>query len=131
MRLTYNNGISKNNKFIIHFRKKSWVKINYEARGTFNTNGQIKFKSSILKSSLFDYSDTYISVSGTITVAEITAGGENNDIKVVFKNCAPFIDCISEINKTQVDNPKDINAVMPIYNLVEYSDNYSETSGSL
>ena len=69
MRLTYNNRISKNNKFIIHFRKKNWVKINDDARGTFNTNGQIKFKSSILKSSLFDYSNAYIPVSETITVA--------------------------------------------------------------
>ena len=47
------------------------------------------------------------------------------------KNCAPFINCISEINNTQVDNAKDIDIVMPMYNLIEYSDNYAKTSGSL
>ena len=51
--------------------------------------------------------------------------------KVIFKNCAPFTDCISKINNTQVDNAKDIDIVMPMYNLIEYSDNYSKTSGSL
>ena len=51
--------------------------------------------------------------------------------KVLFKNCAPFTNCISEINNTQVDNAKDIDIVMPIYNLIEYSDNYSRTSGNL
>ena len=55
----------------------------------------------------------------------------NTNKKVVFKNCAPFTDCISEINNTQVDNAKDIDIVMPMYNLLEYSDNYSKTSGSL
>ena len=49
----------------------------------------------------------------------------------MFKNCAPFTDCISKINNTQVDNAKDIDIVMPMYNLIEYSDNYSKTSGSL
>ena len=51
--------------------------------------------------------------------------------KVLFKNCAPFTNCISEINNTQVNNAKDIDIVMPIYNLIEYSDNYSRTSGNL
>ena len=51
--------------------------------------------------------------------------------KVIFKNCAPFTDCISKKNKTQVDNAKDIDIVMPIYNLIEYSDNYLKTSRSL
>ena len=50
--------------------------------------------------------------------------------KVIFKNCAPFTDCISNTNNTQVDNAKDIDMVMPMYNLIEYSDNYSKTSGS-
>ena len=51
--------------------------------------------------------------------------------KIIFKNCAPFTNCISEINNTQVDNDKDIDIVMPMYNLIEYSDNYAKTSGSL
>ena len=67
-------------------------------------------------------------MSGTITVAEVAAGGGNNNIQVLFKNCANYI---SEINNTQIDNAKGIHVVMPMYNLIEYSDNYSKTSGSL
>ena len=116
------------------FRTKNWVEINDESRGTCNTNSQIKFKTTMLKSSLCDYSDAYILVKGPITVpntAAADADTNNADKKVIFKNCAPLIDCISKINNTQVDNAKDIDIVMPMYNLIEYSDNYSKTSGSL
>ena len=85
----------------------------------------------MLKSILCDYSDAYILVKGTITVPNTAAGDADANIvgkKVIFKNCAPFINCISEINNTQVDNAKDIDIVMPMYNLIEYSDNYSKTS---
>ena len=51
--------------------------------------------------------------------------------KVIFKNCAPFINSIREINNTKIDNAKDLIVVMPMYNLIEYSNNYSKTSGSL
>ena len=85
----------------------------------------------MLKSSLCDYSDVYILVSGNITVAALAAGGGNNGKNVIFKNCAPFTDCRSEINNTQVDSAKDIDIVMPMYNLIEYSDNYLNTYGSL
>ena len=86
----------------------------------------------MLKSSLRDYSDAYILVKGTITVNNTAAQGtaaNNTNKKVIFKNCAPFTNCISEINNTQIDNAKDI--VMPMYNLIEYSDNYAKTTGSL
>ena len=88
----------------------------------------------MLKSSLFDYSDAYILVKGTITVNNTAADGaaaNNTGKKVIFKNCAPFTNCISEINNMQVDSAKDIDIVMPMYNLIEYSDNYAKTSGSL
>ena len=85
----------------------------------------------MLRSSLCDYSDTYIIVSGTVTVAALAAGRGNNHIQVVFENCAPFTDCISEINNTQIENANYIDVVMPMYNLIEYSDNYSKRSGSL
>ena len=88
----------------------------------------------MLRSSLCDYSDGYILVKGTITVDDTSAAGaaaNNTNKKVIFKNCAPFTNCISEINNTQVDNAKDIDIVMPMYNLIEYSNNYSKTSGSL
>ena len=116
------------------FRTRNWVEINDESRGTYNVNSQIKFKTTMLKSSLCDYSDAYILVKGTISVNNTAATGanENNaDKKVIFKNCDPFTNCISGINNTQVDNAKDIDIVMPMYNLIEYSDNYAKTSGSL
>ena len=115
-------------------RTKSWVEINDESRGTYNVNKQIKFKTKMLKSSLYDYSDAYILAKETITVnntAAADADANNTNNKVIFKNCAPFTNCISEIINTQVDNAKDIDIVMPMYNLIEYSDNSSKTSGSL
>ena len=116
------------------FRTKNWVEINDESRGTYNVNSQIKFKTTMLKSSLCDYKDAYIIVKGTITVNNTAADGaatNNINKKVIFKNWAPFTNCISEINNTQVDNAKDTDIVMPMYNLIEYSDNYAKTSGSL
>ena len=116
------------------FKTNNWVEINDESRGTYNVNSQIKFKTTMLKSSLCDYSDAYTLVKGTITVnntAAADADANNANKKVIFKNCAPFTNWISEINNTQVNNAKDIDIAMPMYNLIEYSDNYSKTSGSL
>ena len=119
-----------------NFRTKKWVEINDDACGTYNKNSQIKFKTLMLKSSLCDYSDACILVNGTTTVKE---AGANNDTKrldernkrVIFKNCAPFTDCISKTNNTQIDNAKNLDVMMLIYNLIEYSHNYTKTSGSL
>ena len=111
------------------FKTKNWVEINDESRGAYNTNSQINFKTTMLKSSLCHYSDAYILVKGTITVpntADANADANNVGKKVIFKNCAPFIICISEIN-----NAQDIDVVMPMYNLIDYSNNYLKTSGSL
>ena len=116
------------------FRTKNWVEINDESRGTYNVNSHIKFKTTMLKSRLCDYSDAYILVEGTITVNNTAAAdtdANNTNKKIVFKNYAPLTNCISETNNTQVDNAKDIDIVMPMYNLLEYIDNYSKTSGSL
>ena len=114
------------------FKTRNWTEINDESRGVYNVNSQIKFKTSMLKSSLCNYCDAYILVKGTIAVSNTAAAGANNtNKKVIFKNCAPFTNCISEVNNTQIDNAKDIDIVMPMYNLIEYSDNYAKTTGSL
>ena len=116
------------------FRTRNWVEINDESRGAYNANSQIKFKTTMLKSSLCDYSDAYIPVKGTISVTNTAAAGvavNNTNKKVIFKNCPPFTNCISEINNTQIDNAKDIDIVIPMYNVIEYSDNYEKTTGSL
>ena len=95
-----------------NFRTKNRVEINDESRRTYNVNSQIKFKTIMLKSSLCDYSDAYILVKGTITVNNTAADGaaaNNTNKKVIFKNCAPFTNCISKINNTHVDNAKVYN----------------------
>ena len=105
------------------FRTKNWVEINDDSSETYKSNSQIKFKTSMLRSRLCGYSDVYILVSGTIT---ITGAGNDDVVKpldeinkeVIFKNCAPFTNCISEINNTQIDNAKYIDIVMPMYNLI-------------
>ena len=116
------------------FRIRNLIEINDESREAYNVNSQIKFKTTMLKSSLCDYSDAYILVKGTISVNNTAAAGtavNNDDKKVIYKNCAPFTNCISKINNTQIDNAKDIDIVMPMYNLIEYTDNYAKTTGSL
>ena len=90
----------------------------------------------MLRSNLCDYADSYILVKGTITITgegvdTAAERADERDKGVTFKNCAPFTKCISRINNTDIDNAHDIDIVMPMYNLIEYSDNYSKTSGSL
>ena len=85
------------------FRTKNWVEINDKSRGTYSVNRQINFKTSMLRSSLCDYSDAYILVKGNISVNNTAGAGaaaNNTNKKVIFKNCAPFTDCISKINNT-------------------------------
>ena len=121
------------------FKTQNPVKIN---------DNQTRFKTSKSRLSLCDYSGThiytccaymyiyniytYILVKGTITVARATTAAPDNDNKEeIFKNCAPFINSIRRINNTQVDDAHDIDVVIQMYNLIEYSDNYLKTSGIL
>ena len=85
----------------------------------------------MLRSSLCDYSDAYILVKGNITVNNTAAAANNTNKKVIFKNCAPCTNCLSKINNTQIDNVEYTDIVMPMYNIIEYSNNYSKTPGSL
>ena len=109
-----------------NLQQKKWCVIDSDSKGNYAPNDKIKFLTKSIQSSLCDYSDAYVLVTGNITVT-----GGNANAKVAFKNCAPFIECRTEINETFVDKTKNINIAMPMYNLVEYSDNYSDTSGSL
>ena len=110
------------------FRTRHSVEINDESRENY-ANRDIRFKNTMLRSNLCDYADSYILVKGTIT---ITGEGGNaaaeradeRDKGVIFKNCAPFPKCISRRNNTDIDNAHDIDIAMPMYNLIEYSDNY-------
>ena len=127
METLYNVNLLKgSNNENSKFATKKWRIINDESNGNYSPDDEIKFLTRSLESSLCDYSDAYISVTENITVA----GGDAN-AKVAFKNCAPYKECRTEINETFADKTKHINIGMPIYNLTEYSDNYSDTSGSL
>ena len=117
------------------FRASSWVEINDESRGNYG-NSDIRLKTTMLRSNLCDYADSYILVKGTITITgarddAAARQADERDKGVTFRNCAPFTKCISRINNTDIDNAHDIDNAMPMYNLIEYSDNYSKTSGSL
>ena len=117
------------------FRTRNLVEINDESRENY-ANSDSRFKTTMLRSNLCDYADSHILVKGTITITgagdDVAARQADEKNKgVTFKNCAPFTKCISRINNTDIDNAHDIDIVMPTYNLIEYSDNYLKTSGSL
>ena len=100
---------------------------------TYNENKSIRFKTPMLRSDLCDYSDAYILVKDTITV---TATGVNNNANkrnrpLILKNNAPFVSCITKINGELIEDADDLDIVMPVYNLLEYSKNYRKTIGSL
>ena len=97
----------------------------------YNTNSDVKVKTTMLKSSWCDFSDACILAIAIITIngAGVDADTRHADEKnkgIIFKNCVPFINCKSEINNTEIDNAKDIDIVMRMYKLTEYSDSYSE-----
>ena len=117
------------------FRTRNLVQINDESRETYTSN-DIRFETKIVRSNLCDYVDAYILVNGRI---KITGAGDDGAARqadernkgVKFKNCASFTKCISRISNADIDNAQDIDIVMPMYNLIEYSDNYSKTSETL
>ena len=121
-------------------QQKRYV-IDSETTGKYSQHNPIKFLTKPIESSLCDYSDAYILVKGNIAVTRTIAAASNNLLQIkqllaavteiAFKDCAPFKDCRTEINDTFVDYTDVINTAMPMYNLIEYSDNYSDSSGSL
>ena len=110
--------------------------IESESNGNYSQNDEIKFLTRLIESSLCDYLDTYILVTENISVKRRNAADAADTAlgaitQVVFKNCAPFEKCRTEINETFIDEATHINITMPMYNLIEYSDNYSDISGGL
>ena len=94
-----------------------------------NVNKKIRIKTSMLRSDLCDFNDVYIVLKGTITVNNKNNAKWNK--AVAFKNNAPFINGISKLNGVKIDNADDLDGVMPMYNLLEYSKNYRKTTSSL
>ena len=117
-----NNSSNKESEFAT----KRWYVIDSQTtKGKYKQGDTIKFETKTIKSSLCDYSDAFILVTGNITVT----ADDNTD--VAFKHCAPFSSCTTKINDVFVDEANHLYIAMPMYNLIEYSDNYSDTSGSL
>ena len=114
------------------FRTKKWFEINNESRGQYCTGSQLRFKTTMLRSSLCAYSYVHILVNGTITITgdEDDAAARRADRRnkqVTFKNCAPFTNYKGEINNLQIVNATDLDVAMLVYNLRKYSDNYAKT----
>ena len=113
---------------------KGYVRVNSLSNTTHNENKSIRFKTPMLRSDSCDYADAYILVNGTITVTA-NAGANNirdkKNRKLILKNNAPFVSCITRINGELIEDADDLDVVMPMYNLLEYSKNYRKTIGSL
>ena len=113
---------------------RQYVKVN-SLSNTYNENKSIRFKTAMLRSNLCNYSDAYILVKGTITVNGIVNGAENKILRrnrpLILKNNAPFVSCMTKINNEFIEDADDLDIVMPIYNLLEYSKNYRKTISSL
>ena len=112
------------------FITKKWIEVQSQSGNTYNTSEPIRFKTSMLISDLCYYSDAYVWVKEKITITNPN-DNVNFNKELTLKNNAPFISCISKINGELVKNAEDLDIVMPMYNLPEYSKNYEKTSGSL
>ena len=145
--------ITSDDKDLPRFVTKKWIEVYDRSGGNYNINKEIRIKTSMLRSDLCDYSDAYIVIKGTITVdkktftaddfespnntaANATASNTANnnafgEQKLVFKNSAPFINCISKMNGVKIDNAEDLDVLMPMYNSLEYSKNYRKATVSL
>ena len=108
-------------KDLSKFVTKKWIEVYDQSQRNYDVNKEIRIKTSMLRS---DFSDVYIVVKGTITVTNPNNAKRNK--AVTFKNNAPFINCISKSNGVKIDNAEDLDVVMPMYNLLEYSKNYKK-----
>ena len=121
---------TNSNENLPRFVTKNWIEVYDQSRGNYNVNKKIRIKTSMLRSDLCDYSDTYISVKGIITLEGDNDANKQNK-NPAFKNNEPFINCISKIHGVKTDNAKDLDVVMPMFNLIECSKTYRKTTGSL
>ena len=130
--------LSKDNEseVLSKFVTREYVRVN-SLLSTYNENKSIRFETPMLRSNLCDYSDAYILVKGTITVTALGANNGANNIRdkrnrpLILKNNAPFVSCITRINGELIEDADDLDIVIPMYNLLEYSKNYRKTIGSL
>ena len=125
-----NNLLGPPHDKVPRFITKKLIEVQSQSENTYNTSKPIRFKTSMLRSDLCDYSDAYVWVKGKMTITNPNDNANFNK-ELTLKNNAPFISCISKINGELVEYAEDLDIVMPMYNLLEYSKNYEKTSGSL
>ena len=128
-----NNLLGSESENLSKFVTKEYVRVN-SLSNTYNENESIRFKTPMLRSDLCDYSDAYILVNGTITVTAPAGANKIRDKKnrpLILKNNASFVSCITRINGELIEDADDLDVVMPMYNLLEYSKNYRKTIGLL
>ena len=113
---------TSNDKDLPRFVRKEWIKVSDQSEKNCNVNKKIIIKAPMLGSDLCNFSNAYIVVKGDITVTEPDNAKRNKSI--AFKSNVPYINCISKINGVQIDNAEDLDVVIPMYNLPEYSKNY-------
>ena len=124
-----NNLLSNKSENLSKFITRRYVKVN-SLSNTYDENKSIRFKTPMLRSDLWDYVDAYILIEGIIIVGENSPRDRQNR-PVILKNNAPFISCITRINGELIEDANDLDVVMPMYNLLEYSKIYRKTIGSL
>ena len=109
-----------------NFLTRNWNIVNNQSNASYDLGNETIYNREVLKSNLCDYNDAYTSVKGNIITT-----AHNNATPVAFKNCAKFTKCITKIDGITIDNAEDLYLVTPMCNLIEYSSNYSNTTGSL
>ena len=125
-----NNLLGPAHDKVPRFITKNWIEVQSQSGSTYNTSKPIRFKTSMLRSDLCNNSDAYVWVKGKITITNPNDNANFNK-ELTLKNNVPFISCISKSNNELVENAEDLDILMPMYNLLEYSKNYEKTSGSL
>ena len=125
-----NNLLVSEHDDVPRFITKKWIEVQSQSGNTYNTSKPIRFKTSMLRSDLCDYSDVYVLVKGKITITNPNDNANFNE-ELTLKTNAPFFSCISKINGELVENAEDLDIVIPMYNLLKYSKNYEKISGSL
>ena len=126
----YKISKSLNDSTVSKFVTRKWVKANDLSGGQYSVNKNIMFKTPMLRRNMYDYSDANIVVKGRITLESSHINNSANKNQA-FKNNPQFRSCILKMINTFMDNTKDLAIMMPLYNLLEYSNSYSMTSGSL
>ena len=113
------------------FITKKWIEVHDQSGETYNTNKQIRYKTSMLRSDLCDFSDACVVVKGIVAVSANERDRDEMNRQVILKNNALFISCISKMNGVLVENAKGLDIVMPMSDLLEYRKHYPKTSASL